>query len=82
MADREVLWQPSEERVERSQMHAFMRAMGEKYGFAPEWAALHRWSVEHRDQFWSEMLKLASISASKPAEDVYRTGGSRRAGTS
>ncbi|MCH8879803.1 MAG: acetoacetate--CoA ligase [Planctomycetes bacterium] len=72
MADREVLWQPSEERVKRSQMHAFMRAMAEKYGFAAEWAALHRWSVEHRDQFWGEMLILAEIEAFAPAEAVCR----------
>ncbi len=80
MADREVLWRPSEERVERSQMHSFMRAMGEKYGFAAEWAALHRWSVEHRGQFWGEMFKLAEISATKPAEVVCRTGGSAAGG--
>ena len=65
MADREFLWQPSEERVERSQMNTFMRAMGEKNGFAGEWAGLHRWSVEHRDQFWGEMFSLADIKAAK-----------------
>ena len=61
-------------------MYVFMRAMAEKYGFAAEWAALHRWSVEHRDQFWIEMLKLASITTTQPAEDVYRTGGSAAGG--
>ena len=72
MADREVLWQPSQERIECRQMYVFMRAMAEKYGFAAEWAALHRWSVEHRDQFWGEMLILAEIEAFAPAEAVCR----------
>ena len=75
MADREALWQPSRERVERSQMYAFMRAMGERYGFEPKWSALHRWSVEHREQFWGEMFHLAGIEATQPAKTVYRTGG-------
>ncbi len=75
MSSDEVLWMPSRERAERSQMHAFMRAMGEKYGFEPEWAALHRWSVEHREQFWGEMLILAEIEAFAPSEAVCRGEG-------
>ncbi|MCZ6653327.1 MAG: acetoacetate--CoA ligase, partial [Planctomycetota bacterium] len=81
MADREFLWQPSAERIERSQMHTFMRAMSEKHGFAGEWAGLHRWSVEHRDQFWGEMFSLADIKAAKPAVAVCRTGGRATGGT-
>ena len=80
MANSEVLWQPSEERVERSQMHAFMQAMGAKYGFGPGWTAMHGWSVAHRDQFWGEMLAVAGINSSKPAERVSRTGGSAAGG--
>ncbi|MHC5112506.1 MAG: acetoacetate--CoA ligase [Planctomycetota bacterium] len=77
----EVLWEPTRTRIEHSQMHAFMQSMAEKYDFEPEWAALHGWSVEHRDQFWGEMIELAGINASKPAKEVCRTGRQAASGT-
>ncbi len=63
MTHAELLWKPSDDRARGSQMHAFMARMAAKYGFAADWPALHRWSVEHRDQFWSEIWTLAAIEA-------------------
>ncbi len=78
----EIVWKPSRERVERSQMFAFMRVMADRYGFAADWPALHRWSVEHRDRFWDEMFTLAGIEATRSAKEVCRTGGpAKRVGT-
>ena len=61
MSTAELLWHPSNERVERSQMFALMNLASKKYGFAMDWRSMHRWSVEHREQFWQEMLKVAEI---------------------
>ena len=58
----DILWQPSSEQVESTQMFAFMRAMAGKYGLEPEWSVLHQWSCRHRDCFWREMMALAGIS--------------------
>ena len=66
----ELLWQPSQERVKRTQMYAFMKRASKKYGFAADWPALHRWSITHRDQFWQEMLDFAQIRPSEPATSV------------
>ncbi|MDO8632850.1 MAG: AMP-binding protein, partial [Phycisphaerales bacterium] len=70
MREAELLWRPSEERVKRSQIFAFMRGAAEKYGFAADYASLHRWSVTRRDQFWGEMLEFAGIRSSKAATAI------------
>ncbi len=70
MQDAELLWQPSPERIQKSQMHAFMTMAAKKYGFAADWPALHRWSVEHRDQFWQELLDFAEVAPTKAADSV------------
>jgi acetoacetyl-CoA synthetase len=73
MTKAELLWQPSEERIRRSQMYGFMHSMAEKYGFDAEWPALHQWSVDHSDEFWQELFDYAEIKPSRPATAV-RTG--------
>ncbi len=57
----QLLWQPSPQRVEQSQMHSFMQQMSKKYSFDANWPSLHAWSVNHQDQFWQEMLEFAEI---------------------
>lgn len=71
----EELWRPSAERVERSRMYAFLKEMAGRYGFSPRWEALHRWSVERREEFWGAMWTLAGIASSHPAEAVCRGSG-------
>ncbi len=67
MSNAELLWHPSKERAEGSQMHQFMVTMAQRYGFAPDWLSLHRWSITDRGSFWNEMWTLADIEANKPA---------------
>ncbi len=64
------MWQPSGDRAKRSQMHEFMTRMAAKYGFAADYASMHRWSVAKRDQFWGEFLEFAGIAASRSATSV------------
>lgn len=75
MSTTKLLWKPSEERIKRTQMHAFMTEAARKYGFKPDYPAMHRWSVEHRGQFWKEMWDFAGIQATKPAAAVEAGGG-------
>src|SRR3989304_4972093 len=70
MTTAKLLWQPTQERTKKSQMHAFTTKASAKYGFKPDWPSLHRWSVEHREQFWKEMWDFAGIRASRPAAAV------------
>jgi len=75
MADETCLWQPSKERIQRSQMFEFMNRMAEQHGFNADWKSLHRWSVEHRDQFWRVMFDLARIEPTQEATAVYQGEG-------
>ncbi|MCH8966558.1 MAG: acetoacetate--CoA ligase [Planctomycetes bacterium] len=67
MEDPQLLWQPTDDQIKRTQMYAFMHEMAGRYGFAPDWASLHAWSVARRDCFWREMLDFAGIEPIKPA---------------
>jgi acetoacetyl-CoA synthetase len=75
MSQPELLWQPTEEQVRRTRMHAFLTEMARRYGFAAQWPALHRWSVEHGDQFWGEMLALSGLRPHAPARAVCEGEG-------
>ncbi|MCG3129136.1 MAG: Acetyl-coenzyme A synthetase [Phycisphaerae bacterium] len=73
------LWTPTKERIERSHMQRFMRLAAERHGFAADWPALRRWSIERRDLFWSELLQFAEVQPSAPA--VRTTSGDGMLGT-
>ncbi len=49
----ELLWSPSAQRIAQANMTAFTRAVaaqtGQSFG---DYAALHRWSIDHPDEFW------------------------------
>ena len=70
MQHAELLWQPSQERIQRSQMYAFMQDTAKRHGFSPDWPSLHEWSVTHRNPFWTEMLDFAEIRPTKRAGAV------------
>ncbi len=70
-----LLWSPSDDRVTHSQMFDFMKRASTKYGFAGDYASLHRWSVERRDQFWGAMFDYAGIGAGRLASSVESGSG-------
>ncbi|MBI3524846.1 MAG: acetoacetate--CoA ligase [Betaproteobacteria bacterium] len=56
------LWQPSTERIARSNLTAFMHAASRQWGRGFEgYAELHRWSVEHPEQFWVSLWEFAGV---------------------
>jgi len=56
------LWTPSQEALERSSIRAFMDAASERAGRSfDSYAALHRWSVEDREAFWSAVWDDAGV---------------------
>jgi len=70
MEDPQLLWQPTDEQIRRTQMYAFMDAAARTHHFDPSWPAFHDWSVTHRDLFWQKMLDFAQIQPDKPATAV------------
>ena len=49
-----MLWQPSQEQIEASNMYRFMgRAEDETGQVFDDYASFYQWSVEHSERFWS-----------------------------
>jgi acetoacetyl-CoA synthetase len=69
------LWVPSKDRIENAHLTAFRREAERRYGLSfPDYAALHRWSVERQDQFWPLVWDYAGVIAETRGEEVLRDG--------
>jgi len=75
MLESTPLWTPSRERVRGTRMFQFLEESAREFGFAAEWPALHRWSIERRDQFWREMLRVADIRPSAACSETCTGDG-------
>ena len=58
----EMLWSPSRERIANANLTRFTALVRERHGVnAGDYAALHRWSIEHRAAFWSAVWEYAAV---------------------
>ncbi len=66
------LWEPSADRVERSQMTRYMRwlEVNRDLRFDGDYHALWRWSVENVEQFWQSIWDHFDVISSQPYERV------------
>jgi len=65
------LWQPSEERIQRTNMYRFMNIINEKYNQNfNSYTPLYDWSVANIPDFWASMWEFADIIASRPFDRV------------
>jgi len=65
----DLLWHPSAEAVEKSQLTAFARRVAGAHGVAAEdYADLHRWSVEEPEAFWRELWDHFDVQADGAAD--------------
>ena len=77
-----LLWQPSEERIQNTNMYRFMMFINERYhkDFA-EYAPLYQWSIDNIPEFWASMWEFADVKASRPytqvVDDITRMPGAR-----
>ena len=66
-----LLWDPPADRINRSNMFAFMHAVNRKYNKQfTTYAALYDWSVTHIADFWKTWWHWAGIIASVPYTQV------------
>ena len=66
-----LLWQPSEERIQRTNLYRFMNIINEKYNQNfKSYTPLYEWSVANIPDFWASMWEFADIIASQPFERV------------
>ncbi|HEX7060573.1 MAG TPA: acetoacetate--CoA ligase [Woeseiaceae bacterium] len=70
MTDNPVLWQPDDTRREQSAIYRFMRAHG-----APDYARLHRWSIEQPAAFWPAVADFCGLGFSRPPQRILEQPG-------
>ncbi len=65
------LWQPGAERARATHLAAFIDAAAARWGVSgPDYAALHRWSVEHPEQFWLSVWDFGGVIAEQRGDTV------------
>ena len=69
------LWQPSDVQAATSNMGRFMTEAAQRWNIElPDYAALHTWSVEHREDFWSTVWDFCGVRAAGRGSTVLRNG--------
>ena len=62
----EILWEPSPEWVEQTNLHAFRQWLQENRGVTfDDLHQLRRWSLDHLDDFWQAIWDYFEIEASE-----------------
>jgi len=56
MPKQKPVWSPDKDHLQKTQMFQFMKKMGKQ-----DYNELHRWSVDHFEDFWKEMLKFSGV---------------------
>ncbi len=75
MSENTPLWQPTAARISQSNMTRFSREVAEQHGSGIDsYQALHRWSVEHREDFWQQVWQFTGMQSSTPIEQVLVDG--------
>lgn len=66
-----LLWKPSEGQIKKTNMHAFMTEVNQKFNKKfKSYNELWQWSVDNISDFWSQMWDFAKIIASIQADQV------------
>jgi len=65
MSENPILWKPSEERAQASNMHRFMCEQGHE-----SYADLYRWSVDESPAFWEVLCDFCDVRFDKPADVI------------
>ncbi len=65
------LWTPSPERIAASNMAAFMKFLDDRHGTAlADYGALHRFSIERMEDFWTAVWDFCGVIAETRGETV------------
>ncbi len=70
------IWSPSAQAVESAQMTQFQRHIVRKYHLESHaYADFYQWTVDHPEEFWSEIWDFCGVIASKKGATVLVDGG-------
>jgi acetoacetyl-CoA synthetase len=77
----EALWTPSKERIENSQMSAFMHSVNKAYGLdLKSYQELHHFSVKSKDKFWVHLINFFKLEYSGNLQNVLSQEGFEKYG--
>ncbi len=75
-----IVWRPDPDRAAHSQIAAFAQLAGERHDLdLGDYAELWQWSVDHPDQFWSDLLDAADIRFDGNRQPAMVEGDTMRA---
>jgi len=64
-----ILWQPSKEQIQNSQMNQFREHVNKQFAYNfVDYAQLYQWSIDKPEEFWGEFFKFSEIICSRPAD--------------
>jgi acetoacetyl-CoA synthetase len=67
----DILWHPTENYRRNSKMYGFLTQVSVKYNLPDnEYYTVHKWSVEHPEEFWAEIWDYTHIRSSKIYDEV------------
>lgn len=67
----EVLWRPSAERISKTRIEAFRRFVNHRHDLQiADYPALHRFSIEHRENFWQAIVDFFDVEFHNPPSSV------------
>lgn len=71
----DILWRPGLERIANSNMQAFQNWLHQHHGLRfKDYAELHAWSVEQREDFWQAIWSYFEVVCHSPYEQVLENG--------
>ncbi len=75
MEKREIVWRPSRERIESTEMYRYLRYVNETRGnnFG-DYGALYRWSIDDIPGFWRSIWEFMDVIHSRPYDDILVDG--------
>ncbi|WP_028321365.1 acetoacetate--CoA ligase [Desulfatiglans anilini] len=66
-----LLWEPSEQRIQSSNMYRFMQHVNRRFGKTfDEYPSLYAWSVQNIPDFWAAFWEFSGVIASEPYREV------------
>lgn len=68
------LWTPSQERIENSNMQAFMQFLQSKGLMIDDYWTLHQWSIECREDFWTALVQFGGVEFASRWQEVLVDG--------
>lgn len=74
--DRQAVWSPDDEAVERATLTAYRRWVSDRTGRQlDDYQSLWQWSVDELDDFWASIWEYYDVAAEAPYESVRGTRG-------